>query len=97
MRGKTWTNSNDGKICADPNNIQMHVFETYISTEKQFIYLTYVQMLMSFKSKKDFCYLVLAWICSFRVLNVQPPFLQILSNLHNLKLHCEKDVSHQLK
>ena len=97
MRGKTWTNSNDGKICADPNNIQMHVFETYISTEKQFIYLTYVQMLMSFKSKKDFCYLVLAWIFSFGVLNVQPPFLQILSNLHHLKLHCEKDVSHQLK
>ena len=72
MRGKTWTNSNDGEICADPNNIQMHVFETYISTEKQFIYLSYVQMLMSF-----FCYLVLAWICSFRVLNVQPPFSQI--------------------
>ena len=39
MRGKTWTNSNDGEICADPNNIQTQVFETHISTEKQFIYL----------------------------------------------------------
>ena len=34
MIGKTWTNSNDGEICADPNNIQMHVFETHISTNK---------------------------------------------------------------
>ena len=25
---------NDGEICADPNNIQMHVFGTHISTNK---------------------------------------------------------------